>query len=161
MLPEPAEKRLRIIQILVGALMMGLLSASVVMALLVFIGHKPPSPALARTFAMIVPGLFLTTFVVSVVAGRALTSQARQQWETTSPPKDAAFFALPKYEVLVILRGALLEGPGLCGAVATMLTGEYMFLIVPGLSLMGLAATFPTEDRLLDFVDRVTGRRGV
>lgn len=161
MLTEPAAKRLRVIQILVGALMMGLLTASVVMALLVVIGHAPPSPAHAKTFAIVVPGLFVATLAASIVVGRALQTQARQQWDATSPPKDAVTFVMPKFEVQSILRGALLEGPGLFGAVATMLTGEYLFLVVPGLSLLGLAATFPTRDRVRDFVDRVTGQRGV
>jgi hypothetical protein len=161
MLPEPAARRLRVLQVLVGALMMGLLSASVVMALLVVIGHRPASPGLAPTFAFIVPGLFVTTLVVSVLVGRVLATQARQQWEGTPEPKDAALFAMPKFEVRAIFRGALLEGPGLFGAVATLLTGEFLFLIVPGLSLIGLAAMFPTRDRVLDFVDQVTGRRGV
>lgn len=161
MLTEPAQRRLRVLQILIGALMMGLLSASVVMTLLVVIGHAPPSPSLAKTFAVVVPALFAATLVASVVVLRALTSQARQQWEAASPHEDPAAFAMPKFEVQAILRGALLEGPGLFGAVATMLTGECLFLIVPGLALLGLAATFPTKDRALDFIDHVTGRRGV
>lgn len=160
MITEPVEKRLRVVQILIAALMMGLLSASIVMTLLRVIGHTPPASGLTSTLALIVPALLVVTFGVGLFLSRTLLNQAKQQWESLPEPKDAAAFSMPKYEVVTILRGALLEGPGLVAAIATMLTGEFLFLIVPGFSLIALAANFPSKDRVLDFTDRVTGRRG-
>ncbi|HYE61531.1 MAG TPA: hypothetical protein VD997_06020 [Phycisphaerales bacterium] len=147
---------IRVTQVMVAALMFGLLTASAVMFMLVHMGVQQPQHGL-EILLYVLAALWPVCAIMSVVMNSVMVRQARAQWNNGSGQGDEDDL-LPAYSSAVIVRGALLEGPGLFGAVAFMLTGNMLALIAPALSLAALGLIFPSQEKFRAFVRDVTDR---
>jgi hypothetical protein len=142
-------------KVLVAALMMGMLTMTGVMVVLVMQGMYQPQPGL-EMLLVVLAVLWPTTTGMSVIMKQMMIKQARAKWESSGGGEEEDL--MPSYQVTTIIRAALLEGPGLFGAITYMLTGNVLALIAPALSLAGLGLIFPSEDKFRDFARSVTGR---
>jgi hypothetical protein len=139
-------------KILVGAMVMGMVMLVVVSAYLIDQKQFHTQPQAMLLYAAL--GLWPACALVAMLMGGVLRKQAGTAWREGSSGDTEAL--APKYLVMTIVRAALMEGPGLFGAVVFLLTGEVIALSVTALSLVGLALLFPTEDRYQAFVRDVT-----
>lgn len=144
-------------KVLVGALMMGVGSATGVMFALVHFRQHSPTPGM-EVLLLVTAGFWPISAAAAYVVGRAMTAKARADWNSSDGRGDETDLAQP-YLGMVIVRAALVEGSGLLGAVTFLLTGNMLALIAPALSLAALGLLFPTEDKLQAFVRDVTGGR--
>lgn len=99
---------------------------------------------------------FVSLLIVMLLPG-LMAKQARKKWEARADDEMAMRWVYQGFVNLSILQAALLEGPGLLGAVATMLTGNTLLLLAPGLSVLFLAALFPRRSRFDRWLEEVTG----
>lgn len=99
--------------------------------------------ALSLTFVVLAPGL--------------LVKQARKQWEARADDESAMSSVYQGFLSLSVLQFAMIEGPGLLGAVVTLITGNWLMLIATGVSVLMMAALFPRRSRMERWVEEVTG----
>jgi hypothetical protein len=150
------DRQLRLTKVLVGALMLGLVSLTGTFSVLMQSSGKA-SPGLSQMPMLGVLGMvWLSSAGMSFFIPAMITNALKRQF-TGAPPDVAMRALMPKYRVIAILRGALLEGPGLFGAVAAFLTGAWGAFAAPALSLLVLLVTFPSVKGFLRFADTVTG----
>jgi len=144
------------LKILVGALLMGLITATGVMFMLVQQGIHQPQPGL-ESLLLVLAILWPVTAGASLLIKGAMVKQARTRWEAEGGSgDDNALF--PHFMSMTIVRAALLEGPGLFGAVTYLMTGKPLALIAPALSIAALGLMFPTEEKFRELVRSVTGK---
>jgi hypothetical protein len=140
-------------RVIIGALILGLVAATGVMYALVASGHATPS-ASGSVLLLVLAVLWPSTLATSVVLSRAWVRQARADWQQSGGDRESL---LPRFLALTILRGALLEGSGIFGAVVYMMTGQGAALLAPVLSAgLMLTMVFPTRERFEGFVRDVT-----
>lgn len=68
-----------------------------------------------------------------------------------SDPVAPKLAAIGPYTTALLLRAAMVEGLGLLGAVAALLTENLLFLIAPGLAIAIIIAFFPTRAKFERF----------
>jgi hypothetical protein len=151
--PTTPTARIRAIQIVLGALAMGLISFATLAAVLGNVSHASAPTAtpvgstsggadLRAVLLMMVAGLS----VVSIIAGTILNRLLRKRARTGEPTQ-----ALGAYATRSILLGALAEGPALLACVSVLTTGERLFLVVPAIALAVFAVLFPSASRFESF----------
>ncbi len=101
---------------------------------------------------LLLSGAAAGTFIPATIMARAL-EKAKGKEE-----KEVASLVGQAYLTGCVLRAAMLEGPGLFGAVTVLLTGNSLGLLVAGVALAMMLATFPSHDRLVRHVERAMGR---
>jgi uncharacterized membrane protein YqgA involved in biofilm formation len=145
--------RARILQIIIIALAMGIVT--VTLTVFVLRGDKPAAPV--PSAPVYVFYLFVgTAIATSAVVSRGLEANARrdatrgwpEQGEPTPEQLDAARATLATaYQTRMILRSALVEGPAIFGAIAYFLSGDRTILIVNFALICALVSRFPTATR--------------
>lgn len=110
-------------------------------------------------------GVWVSTAAALVVVSRVRTATIRREWrlheaELRSDPDAAGRFIASRWTMSVILRGALLEGPALFGAMLCYQYGQWPGLVVAGVNAAVLAVMFPTRAGLEAFAARVAGPSG-
>jgi hypothetical protein len=113
-----------------------LLFFSIVVLFLKVSGALTPATGLTEIFYYLVP-----------IATVAFLSTAHFIFKTLIekiPPSLPVRQKLPKFQTAVIVRSAVLEIPGLLGAVAAMLTGELYFLAAPLFIVIVMIVLRPT-----------------
>ena len=166
---------IRVCQIIVGALIMGVVMFLVMVVLVIprFDGGAPvkaevagaadvgPATALPIiTYVALAMGA--SVLVLSFLIPQVSVSQARRQIAKGTAPKpgrtaeeDTASL-LPIYQTQLIIGAALLEGGAFFATVAYMLERRPMALAAAGVLLGVLVTRFPTIDRLRGWMDRQT-----
>jgi hypothetical protein len=141
----PPQVTLRSIQMIVGALALGLAAFTAVAAAVVASrGPLSPDPHLANMLLIVLFPLWFASVIGGVVLGRATSSRlARGPAEGRTPES-----LLAQFSSITIIRSALAEGPGLFGAIVLLLSGWYAAALAPFLSLVVMALSFPTRERL-------------
>ncbi len=156
--PGPSvEQAVRSAQVVVGALVAGLIMFGVVVEAVLRAGAA--QPGLGDVLLPVLGVLYLGAGGASVALPRIMLSRAMVQVGGLGPDEAARALA-PAYLTSCILRGALLEGPGLFGLVIVMLTGNPLAYVAPALSVLMLVGTFPGRGRFDDLVERARGVRG-
>ncbi len=150
------DRQLRVTKVLVGALMFGLVSLTGVFSFLMHSSGKSTQGLSAAPMLGVLGMVWLSSAGMSFFIPAMIANGLKRQF-TGAPPDEAMRELMPRYRVIAILRGALLEGPGLFGAVAAFLTGAWGAFTAPALSLLLLLVTFPSVKGFLRFVDAVTG----
>jgi hypothetical protein len=145
--------RARILQIIVIALAMGLVTAT--LTAFVLRGDKPREaepPIPVYIFYFFVG----TSIATSAVVSRGLEAKARQvatsgwpeRGEPTPEGLDAARATLATaYQTRMILRSAMVEGPAFFGAITYFLSGDGTILVMNFALLCALLSRFPTATR--------------
>jgi hypothetical protein len=120
-------------------------------------GPAGSPPASSDPFVWLVIATGVCGLVLVMLLPGLLAKQARKLWEARADDEMAMRRVYQGFMSVSILQAALLEGPGLLGAVATMLTGNALLLLAPGLAVVFLAALFPRRSRFDRWVEEVTG----
>lgn len=171
-----ADAALRQSQIITLALIIGLLLGSGVLG---FMGltnagsastapstptYQPPLPAvpssqssLTDVFAVMVPSVWVVMLCVVVFIPGFMARSTRTLWEARADDEAAMGKVYQGFVKLSIIHAALMEGPGLLGAVAALLTGNALMLLAPLASVVVLALLFPRTSRLNRWVEEATG----
>lgn len=123
----------------------------------------PPPPAaqgaatLTDIFSIAVPVLWVAMLAVVVLAPGFMARSARKRWEARADDDAAMRRVYQGFSIMSILQAAMMEGPGLFGAVATLLTGNALFLLAPLGSVIVLATIFPRASRMNRWIEEATG----
>ncbi len=166
-LVRPPTASLRVLQILVAALALGLLSFSAVVVGMVATGNAPTSSGAPGARAvgsastnqlLLVMGLLsLVCAVAGFIMRGVMIAGFRRQLGPVATSSDPTSL-LPQFQTVTILRAALAEGPALLGTVIVMISGNWLGFLGSAFGLCMLAVVFPTRGRLEDFARDVTGR---
>ncbi len=160
------SQAVRIPQILVGALLAGVIGLTVAALLMGPVNPPPPTTpgavaAPAGPFGGIDPLLLalgalmvaqVPTFVVfgATFARRAASMAANLSDEPES--RERALSAL--WVNSIIVRAAFAEGTGLFAGIVLLLSGERLALVGVGFSVVVLLGLLPTRGRLENFIQR-------
>src|SRR5687767_947693 len=87
-----------------------------------------PVEGMIELFYYLVPVATVAFLSIAYFIFKTLVSKIDNAWPLRQK--------LPKYQSAILIRSAMLEVPGLLGAVAAMLTGEMYFLVAPLLMLI-------------------------
>jgi hypothetical protein len=155
---EHARGAVRGIQILVGALMAGMLTFAGIAIVTNLSGDKPRQKN-SEVLVYLATGATVVALVVRVVVSSIMTKTLRRKIAAgTTPdallPADAtdADRLLWAYRQILVFEGALCEGPGFFVLVAFIVTGQWWLLAVVAILLGLLAMLIPTFDRAEDWV---------
>jgi hypothetical protein len=151
------EPALRVQQILVGSLLMGLLMFSGVVIYLRSTGSTstPPSASSEQLLLIVMGVLTLVTLVAGFVIKRLHTGQMRKLADDGVEFDDRTLMG--RYSTLNVLRAALAEGPGLFGAVVVMISGNLLGFIGTAVGAAVLLLVLPTRGKFDAFVRDATG----
>ena len=168
---QPSSGVIRTSQILVGALMMGLLMFSGVVVYLRLSGSLSttgrgiaggPGSGLPDATAILLIGVMTGLTVVTAIVGFLLRSvvvrvvrKKVESGETVEQP-----VLLLRYQTLTIARAALAEAPALLATVIVMLTGNWLAFIGTGVGLLMLLVVMPSRGKFDVFVRAATGPGG-
>ncbi|MEM1165099.1 MAG: hypothetical protein AAGI30_02280 [Planctomycetota bacterium] len=153
----PSLTQLRVV---VGALVGGqVMFLAVVIVLLAAVqpGGFVPGSTMALVLGVAVIGVAIGTTVAQVVIRGGVIASVRAAVEQAANPDEAVSRVGQAFTGLTIIRAAMFEGWGLFGVVSLMLTGQWVFVLAPLASVVGIASVFPTRDRFGAFLDRVLG----
>jgi len=133
----------RQLQIICAALIMGVLTFS---AVTVFLVH---GNGMDVNVNIIVPAALLVGSLMNIVTIVAVASSVGKR-ELPSPATEDDLLNL--YQTASIIRWAGLEGAAFMNIVAYLLSAQWWSGIVPAVCLLWMAATFPTADKLNDWL---------
>jgi hypothetical protein len=167
--PEDLEKtaflapRVRTLQIIVGALVAGLLIIIAIMAFIPFAplanNRAPQAAPLTPIITYIELGFVCILISVSVIVPSRVVASARKQLAAKAPSGDVAGLAAI-YQIKTIVSGALREGIGNFAAVAFMLERQPIALGLAFACVIAVAALFPTRERVERWIDDQLVRLG-
>ncbi len=147
--------RLRTMQILVSAMIMGVAGFVVIAVLMRGSGamKAAPDPPMVTYVAML---FTLPNIVAFVIMRQMVLKQGLSKLVSAPPPPEdqwKSFLAL--YQTRLIISAALLEGQAFFLVIAYLLEGQLPCLILALIYLVGLALLFPTQPRLETWLERV------
>lgn len=99
-------------------------------------------------FAVILGAGLITIFPISMIllpSMRKKAALAAADAHTEQEPESAQLGAIAPYTTALLLRASLVEGWGLLGTIAALLTDNLLFLIAPLIAVGALAMYFPTH----------------
>jgi hypothetical protein len=153
--------RLRVMQIIAGALLFGLLTMTIIAIVLVAqnggpLGdHKPDMPPLVT---IVIAVMFVACLIARFVIVGPIVRSTVQRLAATQHSGDAAgsdeTALLVTRHVTLIMSCALLEGAGLAAAIAYMIEGQEFALVLVLGAVIGLVALFPTRAGVRSWLDR-------
>lgn len=151
--------RLRPTQVIIAALCMGVVVFGVVVAFLVWPGQQSGWFVTSQdVFEWTAKGLLF----VGIVGGAFVWGMIRRQARTRAAGltgDQATDALLPLFQTGIIMRAAMVEGPGLFCIVVALLCHDVWMLAWAGVSVAGLVAIFPTWATYERFVQDAV-RRG-
>ena len=145
---NPTPTAIRIGQVLIAALVFGMVSFAAVATVMAGQIGGPVDPKLATTLFIVIGGLAVSELIAFHVVVRPLFMKQTRDAAAALPEGDRAQHIEQRYLNLTIVAGALAEGVGLFGAATVLLTGRLEALAAPGLATIALLLIFPTQARL-------------
>jgi hypothetical protein len=159
--------RLRVMQIIAGALLMGVLVFLGIVLFMVLVqnrgqGMAPPGPlplvslvALAM-LAFSVPLAFVLTRNLTHVALRQIVAGTWQVPRGANPSHFATAGAklMAVRQTTMLIGLAMLEGTAFCGCIAYLLEAQALALGVVGVAVCLMLVKFPTENRVRAWLER-------
>ena len=133
----------RALQILCGALMMGMMSFAAVAIFLVNVGGMGQDGELL--IPLIMGGIGFTSIPPTQFVGMQIKSQKPEAGSTEEG-------YIGQYRGGSLIGWAGLEGAAFANLVAYILAGQWWSLVIPGVCLCWMALTFPTEAKLKDWL---------
>jgi hypothetical protein len=151
------EQALRTHQVVVGALLAGLLSfTGVVLALQTTATAIRSMAGQENPLLIAMAALSVATLFASFIMRRLHVGQLRKladQQVDISPR-----LLITRFGTLTILRAALAEGPALFGTMIVLISGNVLGFAGTGLGALMLLIVFPTRGKFDAFVRDATGR---
>ncbi len=158
--PTSLDSAARNLQLLVGALMLGILAFGAVILTLAQMGQ------LGLQADVLVPALLAGVSLVSVMPTQVIAHlvlnrnsfAAAEPGNTSQSPIDDSAEAhtarlLAMYFQAKVIAGAGLEGAALMNLVGYALAAQWWSLIVPTAAITWMATTFPTKDRIAHWLE--------
>lgn len=144
----PTDKNavLRTMQVIAGALILGVLVMGAVAASLA-IGAEAEAER-SQLVASIAAGLSLLVLVVAAIVPANVSGALRE--EPGSPARELAFYTA--YQTRMIVRLALVEGAAMLNLVAAIVDKQQYSLVLAGLLVLIMLAMFPTRGRVERFI---------
>lgn len=143
-------QRVRTMQIIVAALLMGVVSFGLMVTLVIKPQQQEPFLAyFAAGFTAVAIGM--RSVVPGLIAGNQVRELAEKSHAGTGAIDDE-FIGV--FQTKTIVEGALLEGPAFCLLISYMLTGQAWVLGIAFGLLVLMAIQFPTRDRAESWVKR-------
>ena len=161
-----AAKQARILQIIVAALVMGCLIFLLTSVGIGQFGGRPAQHGPQLAYAVcgfLVVEAVAWTVVMRVIAAKARgeivkgtyrTLDPRQQTGSADAPERDARYLLPVYQTKTIVSAAMFEGLGFFATIAFLVEGNPISLGVAVAMILGVAAHFPTQGRVVAWVQR-------
>jgi len=151
-MPQPPfdlDARVRTIQIIAGAMILGALAFGGIATAIVILQTPPPAPNPADgTIAMILAFISLPQLMaIPVVA-----AFSGKNFAETKDPEQLA----DRYQSAAILRGALLEGCAFMNLMAHIIDRQWWSVAIAGGCVCLMAAMFPTRDKLREYIESNT-----
>ncbi len=152
--PEP---RLRVVQTLLMALAMGMVMFGCTVAYLVKSGAMSVNvQAAPEMLKYVAKGMFAAGVLLGWVLWKHSCRTARSRAAGT-PVGEAGEVLFPIFQSGLIVRGALLEAPGLFCITLAMITGDLWMLAWGAMAVAGLIAIFPVQANYDRFVRDAVG----
>jgi hypothetical protein len=151
---ESLTPAVRAMQIIAGALVMGVLAAGVVFIFMTF-GKKQPIPNPFLTY--LAAGWGAIAIVLSFVVPGVMGGNMRRN-SNASPPLSSGNVPpvgplVGRYQTLLIIRLAMLEGAAFFAIFAYFLEANLISLGVAGVLLLVMLASFPTVSRVENWIE--------
>jgi membrane protein YdbS with pleckstrin-like domain len=150
---QRVETQLRVMRIIAAALMMGL---SVFLALAIFlVQQRQPRPDQPIVISYLAVGFFAVILVLWWVIPDRAIKPAISQLAARGPGNDLTDTSslLPLYQTRNIIACALLEGAAFFGCITYIVEGQVFALAIPAVVLALMVLTFPTRDRVSQWVE--------
>ncbi len=147
------DSHLRVIRIIAGALIAGVLLFAGIVLLLVHGSGEPVQPR-GQLISLIMAGLVAVELVPFALVATMIRvdspaiQQSLQRQRATSPPVDPDQLHLAVYQIRMIIRYAILEGGAFANLVAYMLERNWWSLAIVGGLVFLMLTMFPTRTRL-------------
>jgi hypothetical protein len=160
-LPTP-EHAVRTSQIILGMFILGMTMMGVVFLVIGQKRSSPPATIAGQSipFEQLLVGIGSLVLIGGFAFGLAFkaTQLRRIRRDADQGVDVGAARIFQAYITTNIIRGALLEGPGLLGAVTTFLTGSPLGVGLTALAVILLTIIFPTRSSFESFARDATGR---
>lgn len=157
-LPPTAEQAIRTLRVVVAGMAAAVAGVAAVM---VALDRPPVMPA--HVMLIVLLALAASAVPAYVFVRRALIAQAAAKRRAAARGRgpESAVGGDPLDEFagvylhVTLIGAALVEGVGVFGAIAYLVTGSWSALAAVGFALAGLAAQYPTRDKLQSLAQRV------
>lgn len=146
------REQLKVLQILIGALIMGMLTFTGFAAFMAATGKaSQPNSGLDQTLLIVIGVLSISELIAYRVMVRpTLFKQIRTKY-AEAPESGRALIVSSHFTVVTIVAAAMIEGVGLLGAVTLFLSGNWVAAAVPVIAAGALALLIPSQERLDKF----------
>lgn len=157
---ERMQKTLRTLQIIVLALMLGVVTFFVI-SLIVSQTREPRAPGTQPLLSWLACGFFalqipIWWFLPPVIARNQIAGIAQGKWPPAGMQVDSdsdVAKLLAVYQTGTIISAALMEGVAFFGLIAFLVEGEMIALVAAGGAFLFLGATFPTQVKLRQWLE--------
>lgn len=152
------RQKLKTGQIIVLAMMGGLVSFGAVLAVLSQVGELGSAKLDATIPLGVVAALAVTEVPVYVLIRKGLIAKGREKLAGRRSAMGEPLLgeAMDVFLIMTIIGAAMCEGVGLFGLVVMLLTGNYFGALFAFVALALLALQLPTEARLRSFASALT-----
>lgn len=161
-----AEQQVRVLPVLVGAMLFGVVAFAGVATWLAVSGSGPgggaqPQGQANPSLLLLVLGLMMLPAVALYFAfGVLAKAQARRAWEQREDDEAGRAAIGQTLMTTTIMRAALAEGFGLFGAVLILIQGSMAAWGAVAICAVLLGALLPARARLQSLEEAATGMRG-
>lgn len=149
---------LRIMQIIIAALCMGVVTFGVILVVGDMAVEEPELGALTlASIGMAVVNGCLSLVLPSLLVSQGCRKIADGTWQQANPqnavPDTDSGKLVAVYQTTLIIGAALVEGAAFLALAAYMLEGHWAAVVVAGVCLLVMAARIPTRTRLETWLD--------
>lgn len=145
-----SDERLRTMQIIAGALMMGVISFA---AVAVFMGlqKEVADPFIAYIAAGFAVLMFVVHLFVPPMISNGMISQLRHANDIRDESSTAGLIGA--YQTHLIIALAMLEGAAFFNLVAYIIAVQWWSLVIVGMLLLAMAMKFPTRFKVESWIE--------
>lgn len=154
-MPQQAPP-IRAVQIIHAVLILGLVSITGMFVFLRLQEETKSEPELVNVLVIVAAVMFMTAMMVRPILGKRLLAQVAEDREAAMELVREDRVPGPLY-TLSIVGAALVEAPGLLGAILLFLGGPWYVLAAPALSVCLIAMDMPTRTKLEEQVKGLAG----
>lgn len=161
--PQRLEQQVRVLQIIVGALMFGVVSFGVV-AIVIGTGRQGDGDS---PIWMIAAGFAVMMLIARQIMGVSMVNSIRRQiakgsWQPRNKGGVPAFPAdatdadrlLAMLQTVTIVQCALPEGAAFFNLIAYIINGHVASLLMVAVLLLWMSSSFPTRERVVNWIGR-------
>ncbi|GIK19948.1 MAG: hypothetical protein DYG93_11945 [Leptolyngbya sp. PLA2] len=158
---SPLDDQLRVLPIIVGGLIAGLITFAVIVLMVAPGGPltntpAPAAPSINTPLLVAVAGLMFVGVVGFIAVGASARARARSAWQERADDEQGAHAVGAVLLNTTIVRAALVEGPGLFGCVSTLITGHLAGLAAAAVSVVFLVSLVPVRSRSRALLEHAT-----